>query len=345
MAAVTIGVVAKKAVEVLASSKKGRNFLLYTVGVVLFIVLLPLIAIVGLFGFLAGGELPVDQQQIMANLPAEDRAVIERIDATGASILTTFAERGLTENDGKKAAAIYMACLLGKDSGDVAADLAECFEDVSDTASVYDNVAAKFSVKFTAEEEKYFDDRYGVTKKKTAQAVDTSGFTSPGTKNSTDLVAWAKAAQAAGWGYVYGTYGTVLDEALLKSKAAQYPGEVGGSEAFIRKHWLGGRTADCVGLIKGYGWYDAETGATEIGANGMPDIGADTMYGNAKEKGPISAIPETPGLAVWHEGHIGIYIGGGEVIQAANTEAGVIKTKLAGGGWTHWLKIPYIAYG
>ena len=46
MAAVTVSVVAKKVVEVLASSKKGRKFLLYTVGIVLFIVLLPLIAIV-----------------------------------------------------------------------------------------------------------------------------------------------------------------------------------------------------------------------------------------------------------------------------------------------------------
>ena len=48
----------------------------------------------------------------------------------------------------------------------------------------------------------------------------------------------------------------------------------------------------------------------------MPDIGADTMYANATEKGTIDTIPEIPGLAVWHEGHIGIYIGGGKVIEA-----------------------------
>ena len=55
-------------------------------------------------------------------------------------------------------------------------------------------------------------------------------------------------------------------------------------------------------------------------------------------------IPEIPGLAVWHEGHIGIYIGNGEVIHAANTNAGVIKTPIGDSGWTHWLKIPYITY-
>lgn len=74
-----------------------------------------------------------------------------------------------------------------------------------------------------------------------------------------------------------GTYGSVLDEALLTSKMAQYPDEVGGKEDFIRQNWLGGRTADCVGLIKGYGWYNTQTAQIEIGANGMLDIGWEAM--------------------------------------------------------------------
>ena len=43
-------------------------------------------------------------------------------------------------------------------------------------------------------------------------------------------------------------------------------------------------------------------------------------------------------------GHIGVYIGGGEVIEAMGTRYGVVKTQLAGRGWTHWLKIPGINY-
>ena len=43
-------------------------------------------------------------------------------------------------------------------------------------------------------------------------------------------------------------------------------------------------------------------------------------------------------------GHVGIYIGNGEVVQAANTKAGVIRNKLEDTAWTHWLKIPYISY-
>lgn len=175
-------------------------------------------------------------------------------------------------------------------------------------------------------------------------AVDTSDWTDKAVKNNLDLVRWAQDAADNGWGYVYGTYGTVLDEELLMSKITQYPDEVGSDEAFIRQNWLGKRTADCVGLIKGYGWYDAEKQQTVIDTEKMPDIGADTMYENAAEKGTIDTISEIPGLAVWHEGHIGVYIGDGEVVQAANTRDGVIRSRLEDTAWTHWLKVPYIEY-
>jgi cell wall-associated NlpC family hydrolase len=44
------------------------------------------------------------------------------------------------------------------------------------------------------------------------------------------------------------------------------------------------------------------------------------------------------------DGHIGVYIGNGEVIEAQGTAYGVVKTKLEGRGWTKWLKIPNIKY-
>ena len=63
---------------------------------------------------------------------------------------------------------------------------------------------------------------------------------------------------AKGWGYVWGTYGQVLTRSLYDAKAEQYPDEVGGYADFIKEHWVGGRTADCVGLIKGYGWFNMD---------------------------------------------------------------------------------------
>ena len=174
--------------------------------------------------------------------------------------------------------------------------------------------------------------------------IDVSAFVDPTTKNATDLVTYAINAYESGWGYVWGTFGSVLTEGLFQAKLDQYPDGVGNYEEFIRDNWVGKRTTDCCGLIKGYGWLDPETMSIDYGTNGMPDLGANQMYYNASESGTIDTIPEIPGLAVWHDGHIGVYIGNGYVIEAMGTKYGVVKTQLKGRGWTHWLKVEYINY-
>ena len=174
--------------------------------------------------------------------------------------------------------------------------------------------------------------------------IDVSGFTDKNVKNSADLVKWAEQAYENGWGYVWGTYGCILDEKMLTAKTGQYPRSVGDYSEFISEHWLGARTTDCVGLIKGYAWYDAAGGSFCYQSNGMPDLGANGMFSAAEEKGSIDTMPETAGLAVWKDGHIGVYIGKGWVIEARGTQEGVIKTRLKDVGWTHWLKVPYIEY-
>lgn len=174
--------------------------------------------------------------------------------------------------------------------------------------------------------------------------LDAAMLTDATSKNAADLVTYVTNAWNSGWGYVWGTFGQVLTPELLQYKRTQYPEGVGEYAAFIHDNWLGKRTADCVGLIKGYGWLNGETMEIEYGSNGMPDIGANEMYYSAAESGAINTMPDIPGLAVWHEGHIGVYIGGGEVIEAMNTKRGVVKTQLTGRTWTHWLKIPYINY-
>lgn len=174
--------------------------------------------------------------------------------------------------------------------------------------------------------------------------LDASMLTDPTTKNAADLVVYVTNAWNSGWGYVWGTYGQTLTPELLQYKLTQYPDGVGKYAAFIRANWLGKPTADCVGLIKGYGWLSTDTMTIDYGTHGMPDIGANEMYYTATQRGSIDTMSDTPGLAVWKSGHIGVYIGNGEVIEAMGTKYGVVKTQLEGRGWTHWLEVPYINY-
>ena len=181
--------------------------------------------------------------------------------------------------------------------------------------------------------------------------IDISGFVDPSTKNNLDLASYAIQAWANNWGYVWGTYGNVLTPALFEYKKQQYPDGVGNYADFIKDHWLGRRTADCIGLIKGYGWLDTKSMTIRYATNGMPDYGADQMYQackNAgtlnKDYGAISTMPEIPGLMLWKSGHAGVYIGGGYAIEAMGTSKGVVKTKVSDRNWQGWGKLPYIDY-
>lgn len=228
---------------------------------------------------------------------------------------------------------------------------------ISDMATVYANIGATFGIEVTEDDGKNADNIYARIRPAgdthagdvlrgdgDGLGLDTSAFQIPEEKNNLDLAAYAVSAYESGWGYVWGTFGSVLTESLYQSKLAQYPDGVGRYAEFIKSTWVGKRTTDCVGLIKGYGWLDADADSISYGTNGMPDVSADQMYQYATEKGSISTIPEIPGLAVWHTGHIGVYIGNGEVIEAMGTKYGVVKTQLADRSWTAWLKIPYINY-
>lgn len=181
--------------------------------------------------------------------------------------------------------------------------------------------------------------------------IDISAFIDPSTKNNLDLAAYAIQAWENNWGYVWGTYGNVLTESLFEYKKKQYPDGVGNYADFIEEHWLGRRTADCIGLVKGYGWLNTETMTINYASNGMPDYGANQMYQAAKKAGTLNedygsmdTMPEVIGLMLWKEGHVGVYIGGGQVIEAMGTRKGVVKTELSGRGWQGWCKLPYINY-
>ena len=199
---------------------------------------------------------------------------------------------------------------------------------------------------YTIGDNKFLFDEDGafVSEEKDTKTLNNSVLTDPYAKTNTGLVEWAKNAYKMKWGYVWGGYGRMLTPDYFGRLCIQYPDNVANYYDYIRKNYIGRRVVDCNGLIKGYQWYDPDRQEVIYGFGGAPDIGANTQYNSAAVKGDIKTMPEIPGLGVWKKGHVGIYIGGGYVIEAKGTKYGVVMTKLKGSTFTNWFKINGISY-
>lgn len=165
-------------------------------------------------------------------------------------------------------------------------------------------------------------------------------------KTNLGFVDFAKQVLNAGTGYVYGTFGDICTVSLLNQCAARYPDDnlAGGQMRRVGEKWLGKRVTDCIGLLKWYMFADNYGDNPHGGYNPAYDTGANGAFNNAKEKGPISTLPEIPGVCLHMNGHFGVYIGGGWAIEARGTYYGVVKTRVADRPWTYWFKSPWLDY-
>lgn len=158
-------------------------------------------------------------------------------------------------------------------------------------------------------------------------------------KTNLGLVEYAR--KQIGRPYWYGTYGNIGSAVLYSAKKKQYPKYYAPWTDFPEQ--FGERVHDCVGLIKGYLWSDTPSSAPKY--NGCQDVSANDMRSLCKEKGTISSMPDTPGVLVFMSGHVGIYAGNGEVVEARGHEYGVVVTKLSERPWKYWGKCPFVEYG
>lgn len=156
-------------------------------------------------------------------------------------------------------------------------------------------------------------------------------------KTNIGLVEYCKAQ--LGLPYWWGTFGQIANETLLRQKRVQYPSQYTAKDFETQ---FGKRVHDCVGLIKGYLWCETPTSYPTYVATQDKDVKG--MYATCTQSGLIRTMPDTLGILVFKTAHVGIYIGNGEVIEAKGHDYGVVKTKLAGGGWTKWGKCGYIDY-
>lgn len=146
--AAPVVVAAKKALGILASNKKERRFLGYTVGIALFFILLPVIVLYTLFGGLEdSGDFVLPMDQIIASMSDDERSQIEEIDIVCNRIAEAFSEKGFNEDDIQKAQEVYITLLIGKETDEsFYENLIWCFENVDEEKSLEEYLAERFAL-------------------------------------------------------------------------------------------------------------------------------------------------------------------------------------------------------
>jgi hypothetical protein len=134
---------------------------------------------------------------------------------------------------------------------------------------------------------------------------------------NTDLVAYVK--KAVGSPYMYGVNGDVVTEELIKRKAIQYHDMYTTSYIIKCRRHIGKRAYDCTSLTDLFCGVDKS-------ANGWRDSCPKLLS--------IDKLPDVPGMLVFMEGHMGVYIGNGSVVEARGIDYGVVVTKVKERPWT-----------
>ncbi len=152
------------------------------------------------------------------------------------------------------------------------------------------------------------------------------------------LVGYVRAALGAP--YWYACYGQTASLALLTYKKQQYPGMYTPARVARCATQFGRRVWDCVGLIKGAYWdmfYGGRYHAAE-------DLSADGMFARCTQVGPMSDMPETPGIVLHFPGHIAVYEGKGQCIEERGFASGCVRSPVKGRGFTAWGKCHLVDY-
>lgn len=143
--------------------------------------------------------------------------------------------------------------------------------------------------------------------------------------------------------YWFGTFGQKASTSLLTSKRKQYPNYYTDSD-FSAQAKAGQKVHDCGGLIKGALMSPNADPNAIAKYNAKYDVDSDTMLKQCSESGAIGTLPEIAGVLVFKKGHVGVYEGNGNVIEAKGHKWGVIRSNIKDTPWTHWGKHKDIEY-
>jgi hypothetical protein len=159
------------------------------------------------------------------------------------------------------------------------------------------------------------------------------------------LVEHAKKAVREQWHYGYGTFGERATRTVINRIVTQYPNQNARFESFLiiaaAKPY---RLCDCYGLVKSFVWWNGDNADPLYNRYGLIDRNTTSAYKAATEKGKINTLPEIPGLILWKQGHVGVYIGSGEFVELPDVGLTARLRKVKDAGFTDWFMDTWITY-
>lgn len=159
------------------------------------------------------------------------------------------------------------------------------------------------------------------------------------------FISWLLYCWKNAWGYIWGKCGILWTAARQKALEDKYNSDPEKYSDYkmgvlygIR--WVGHFVADCANLLR---WAAKKSGDEKVhsGSNLIWDCDL-SAKGALKDGKRTDGQPLKPGTLVFtgstydKHGHVGGYIGNGEVIEDAETKTGVVKGKITDKKWTWW---------
>lgn len=154
-----------------------------------------------------------------------------------------------------------------------------------------------------------------------------------------DLRAFALECSKMATVYLWGGLGEILTEEVIQDRRCKYPKRYDEQYCEHLRQYVGQsvRGFDCSGLIKCF----LMGGLFNFVYRRELDFNSDGLLRHSVECGPISTLPEENGICLYLPGHVGIYVGNHQVVEATNNSQfgdGVVMTKLEDRQWTNWFR-------
>ena len=246
-------------------------------------------------------ELHLNAYDIYSSLDSESRQRLDDIRSAGNDIANAMDEKGVKVHT-IKAQLIYMS-YFDEVQNFYAESYANLFAAAPNDSDLINAINSTYGLEIDYDE---FIRTYTWVMNST---LNPYMFNDAGSKNCTDLAAWAENAFISGWGYKSGAVGERDETDRI-------------------------RYADNAGLMLGYLNYSPTDKA----------FGSDYSTLVYTEQGSLDTMPEVAGVGLFDGSQHGIYVGNGEVVLSSADCGYVTKEVVSNGSWTSWCTYEGIEY-